>query len=197
MELEEMKDLWNEMSKKVEEQQLLNDKIILEMTELKYREKINKLFFWESMATAFNLAAALLIIIFFWKLDTTFLQISGVILIIGFGLSPFLSLRKIQQMKHIDIINNNYQETLIAYAKRKKEFFNIQKLYLILAVPVMIFGLPVYVKMVYNYYLDISLGLWIGYVLFIIVFLFFIGKVIGKTYGGLSNSVEEILREAK
>ncbi len=195
MELEEMKMLWKEMSEKVEQQQLLNNKIILEMTERKYQEKINKLFYWELTATIINIIAALLLIIFYHKLDTTFLQIDGIILIMGFGLSPFLSLKKILQMKKIDVVNNSYQETIVNYTKMKKDFFNIQKFYFYITTPLMVLGLPVYLKLAYDTDLNMSPFSWACYIMFILVFLFGLSKVIKKTYGTLSDSAENILKE--
>ncbi len=41
MELEEMKTLWEEMSLKVEKQQIVTDQLIMEMTQQKYKNKFN------------------------------------------------------------------------------------------------------------------------------------------------------------
>jgi len=70
MELEEMKTLWEEMSQKVEKQQLVTDQIIMDMTQQKYTSKFSKIFLYESLGTVICFAMAVYILFNIEKLDT-------------------------------------------------------------------------------------------------------------------------------
>ncbi|MGB1217341.1 MAG: hypothetical protein ACPG5P_05670, partial [Saprospiraceae bacterium] len=191
--LEEMKSLWGDMSNKLEQQELLNDKIILEMTELKYKNKINKLFNLELMPNVFNTVVAVFILINFYKLDTLFLQMSGGVLIILF-LSSFFSLWKIQQMKNLDV-TNHFEKTLTSYVKLRKELHFFYKLSYPLGFVVFILFCPVYTKIFFGKALEMTPLLWLVFSIIIIIVLTTTSLVVSKSYGKLTDSAENILKE--
>ena len=70
MELDEMKSLWGDMSKKMEKQALLNEKLILQITKEKFSDKMGSIFLSELTATIFCYIFLIFILMGFHKLDT-------------------------------------------------------------------------------------------------------------------------------
>ena len=77
MELEELRNEWQEMSKEIEKQKILTDKLIIDMTEKKYKNKLKSISIPETIGTVICFAAAIYIFINFSLLDTWYMQLSG------------------------------------------------------------------------------------------------------------------------
>ncbi|RKM87681.1 hypothetical protein D7036_24890, partial [Aquimarina sp. BL5] len=60
MELEEMKEVWSEISGQLEKQKKLTDKMIIMMTQEQYRKKWNKIAYPEILGTIICFGMALL-----------------------------------------------------------------------------------------------------------------------------------------
>ena len=103
MELEEMKTLWNSMSEDINKQKILTDKLIIQMTQQQYNNKLRKISIPELAGTFVCFAAVLYIAINFYKLET-WLQIScGILSILFLVLAPIISLKFISKIKKINI----------------------------------------------------------------------------------------------
>ena len=122
-----MKGLWKNMSEELDRQKLLTDKMVVEMTQQKYREKLSQISLPETVGTFICSAMAAYALFNFGKLDTWYLVLCGVISISFCLILPILSLRSIHKLKQIDLGNNSYKESLIRYAKEKDRFVKIQK----------------------------------------------------------------------
>ncbi|MGK0413572.1 MAG: uncharacterized membrane protein HdeD (DUF308 family) [Polaribacter sp.] len=145
MELKEMKSLWEDMSQKVDQQSILTDKLIIDMTKERFDTKMRSISIPESISALICFAAIIYIIRNFNSLDEWYLQLTGVFVIISCLLLPVLSLKSVQKMKSVHISKSSYKETVEAYAKGKSKFMQIQKIsfyisFLVLIALVIVFG---------------------------------------------------------
>ncbi|MBL86887.1 MAG: hypothetical protein CMO82_09555 [Winogradskyella sp.] len=145
MELEEMKSLWEDMSQKVDQQKILTDQLILDMTKERYENRMRRISVPETISAFVCFTAVIYLIINFNLLDVWYLQLSGVLTIVACLLLPILSLKSIKKMKAIDISKSTYKEVLVNYAKEKTKFMRLQKIsfyasFLVLILAVITFG---------------------------------------------------------
>lgn len=145
MELEEIKSLWEEVSKKVDQQKVLTDQLVMDMTKERFDTKMRAISVPESISALICFAAIIYIVSNFSSLDVWYLQLTGVIAMIACLLLPVVSLKSIQRMKSIDISKSTYKEAVKAYAKGKSRFMRIQKIsfyasFIVLIALVVVFG---------------------------------------------------------
>ncbi len=145
MEFQEMQSLWENMNQKVDQQKILTDKLIIDMKQERYANKLRSISIPESISTLICFAVVVYLISNFGLLDVWYLQLSGIIIIISCIILPVLSLKSIQKMEAINISKNTYKDSLITYAKEKIKFLLIQKVsfyvsFLVLILSVIVFG---------------------------------------------------------
>ena len=140
-----MKSQWVDMSHKVDQQKILTDQLIIDLTKERFDTKMRAISIPESITALMCFAAVLYIISNFNLLDVWYLQLSGVFAIIACLVLPVLSLKSIQKMKSVHISKSTFKETVEAYAKGKSKFMQIQKIsfytsFLVLVALVIVFG---------------------------------------------------------
>ena len=195
MELEEMKGLWNEMSKRIDNQKILTDKLVIQLTKQNYVNKLKAISIPESIGTVVCFASAVYIFMNFGKLDTWYLQLFGFFVIAYSLILPALSLRAIKKMKSIDIAGNTYKQSLMEYAKSKKHFMFIQKLSYYLGFILLLVILPVFAKLMRNTDVFHESMTWVWYAPFGMLFLYFFSMWVYKGYKKATTSAENILKE--
>ena len=197
MKLEEMKSLWAEMSLKLENQKSLTDKLILEMTQERYVNKFTKIQMYESIGAIICFAAALVVIINIGKLDTWYLLVSGILTITFLILMPILVLRSIKSIKQLNIASNNYKETIMSFAKAKKNLLTFQRVGIYLSFLFALIIMPVASKILKNkdfFTMEHSTKFWIAMPLFFVGLIFF-ARWGYRSYQNITNSAENILKE--
>lgn len=196
MEFEEMQATWSQMSDQLENQKKLNNKLIMEMTKARYKNKLGILSKYEGIAAVICFTAAILLISWFSELNTWYLLASGIFTVCYLIVVPVVVLRSISRMKSIDLTNNTYKETLIAYAKRNRQFLLIQKVGIYLNFILLAVSLPVIVK-VFNgkdiFITNINLLYWYIPIMAVFLILFSIWGY-GK-YKKITASASHILEE--
>lgn len=145
MELEEMKSLWEDMGQKVDQQKVLTDKLIIDITQERFENKLRHISIPETIAALICFAVVIYLISNFGLLDVWYLKLSGAITIVSCLILPVLSLKSIRKMKAIHISKNTYKESLLTYAKGETRFMLIQKVsfyvsFLVLISSVIVFG---------------------------------------------------------
>ncbi|WP_281986378.1 hypothetical protein [Aquimarina aggregata] len=196
MELEEMQAIWSQMSDQIENQKKLTNKLIMEMTQERFKNKIGIISKYEGMGAVICFAAAILILFQLSKLDTWYLLISGIFTIAYLILLPIYILRSINTMKRINIISNTYKETLIEYAKNRKQFLFSQRLGIYLNFILMIVSLPVIIKLFKDediFVTNVEVLYW--YIPIMTLFLIFFSKWGYGKYKRLTASATKILEE--
>ncbi len=196
MELEEMQTVWSQMSDQVESQKILTNKLIMEMTQERYKNKIGILSKYESIAAVLCFVGAILILLHFKELDTWYLLASGIFAVMYLIFFPTIILRSIKSMKHINIINNTHKEALLAFTKKEKQFLLIQRASIFLNAILVVVILPVTVK-VFNGkdIFKTNINLLLVYYIIIGILLLITSNWIYKTYKNLTKSASKILEE--
>src|ERR1700722_9783584 len=115
MELEEMKAQWQQMSAGMEKQKSLTDTLIIKMTRLNYRDKLNKIWIPEAIGALVCFAAILFILTGLQSLNTPYLLVCGIVSAVVLLVLPVLSLRAVHRMRSINVLGNNYRESLAQY----------------------------------------------------------------------------------
>ncbi|MFD0861988.1 hypothetical protein ACFQ1M_07200 [Sungkyunkwania multivorans] len=198
MNIEEMKDIWSQMSDQLEKQKKLTDKLIIEMTKEKFKNRFNAISMYETAGAVICFLMALFVIINFNKLDSWYLSLFGLIVVLFLVILPILSLRSIKRMKTIDIVRNNYRQTIVDFTKRRKSFLLIQKISMASSFILMLVSVPVASKLIGDKDVFLMNGTkWLWYFAIMGIFLFFFSRWVYRCYNGISKSAEEVLKELK
>ena len=194
MEFEEMKSLWEEMSGKIEQQKKIIDSVIIKMTKSDYKNKIMKIFIPELIGALVCFVAAIYILFSFQKLDRWYLNVCSVVSIVILILLPVLSFNAIHKIRSVNILDNNYKQSLLEYSKGKRQFVFIQKLSFYLGAVLLLAVLPVMGQLIAGKDLFIETRLWLWYA---IGYPFFYGfsKWVFRKYAKTTVEAEEILKE--
>jgi len=196
MTLEEMQNVWSEMTEKLENQKQLTDTLIMEMTQTKFRNKIGTINKYESGGAIICFIAALLLIGNLDKLDTWYLMASGIFVILYLIFIPVLVLRSIINMKQINIVTNTYKQSLLDFAKRRKHFLLMQRIAIFLNIILTILILPVFSKISKGKDLFVDdASIWYWYLPLMIVFLVPFSRWGYRTYKKMTASAEQLLKD--
>ncbi len=195
MELEEMRNEWQEMSKELEKQQLLTDKLIIDMTQEKYNNKLKSISIPETIGAVICVLGAIYISINFNKLDTWYLVVCGVFAVVYLILLPLKSIGSIRKMQQVTIADKTIEQTLMDFVKSKKQFWLIQRLGFYLNFVFIVAILPVFGKLLSNKDLFLEIKLWYFYIPFMVVFLLVISKFGLKHYKKTTDSAENLLKD--
>ena len=197
MELEEMKTLWQEMSVKVEKQQIVTDQLIMQMTQQKYSNKFSKLFIYEASGAVVCYIMVIFMLINIGKLDTWYLLSCGILCVAFLAILPFFTIRSLNRIKRLEIANYNYRETLIRFAKSKKNVLLLQRLGLYISPLFFLIVIPVMGKMFNNkdmFLSDASAFPWVFVGVFFVFIILFSRWGYG-CYKSMTNSAENVLKE--
>ncbi|MCL6259471.1 hypothetical protein M3O96_10245 [Aquiflexum sp. TKW24L] len=143
MELEEMKQGWNAMSKRVEKQEILNQQIIEKMTQDQYQSNLKKIALPEFIGTIICYLGATYLSVNVPKLEEPLIQYFGVISIALLLILPIISLQSVRAMRKINLSSHTYLETIQIFGKQKIRFQKLQKLNVSLGLFLMVIGVPV------------------------------------------------------
>jgi hypothetical protein len=143
MELEELKNAWQQMSKRVEHQEFLTNQLLEKMTREKYNSKINKIGYSEYFGAIICYIGAAYLIINFIKIDNSLMQIFAIIVIALLFILPIISLKSLRAIKNVNITSKTYMQAIEDFEKRKTRFQRLQKLNVSLALFLMLVAIPV------------------------------------------------------
>jgi MFS family permease len=197
MQLEEMKNLWDEMSLKIDSQQQLTNKLIMEMTQQKFRNRFSTLSLYETSGAVICFLAATFILLNLDKMDTWYLMLCGILSLLILIILPILSLRALFGLKKLNLNKNNYKETLLEFSKRKKNMMLIQQFSVGISIVLMWMVAPVF-SMIVNgkdfFMQEHSTGLLLFYAASTIGVIFFARWGYG-CYKRITASAEKDLKE--
>lgn len=143
MELDEMKNLWEGMSNRIEKQERLTKNLIGNVTEEKYNSKLKKIRYSEIIGAIICYLGAIYLIINFMKIDPLAEKIFAVISIGLLITLPIISLRSLNSMQKVKISSKTYLETLNDFGKQKIRFQKFQKLNVSLGLFLILVAIPV------------------------------------------------------
>lgn len=196
MEIEEMKLQWETMTKEVDQQKSLTDKIIMEMTEIRFKNKLQSITIHETIGSIICLAMAGYLMLNFGQLDTWYLIACGIFTLAYFLLLPFFILQSIGRMKDIKIITDSPKQLLRDYAQRKKRFYTIQKTGFYLNFVLIVTALPLAGKIISGKDLFLDPTIWFWYlplmVSFVVIFSIWGYKYYKKTTDEVGSMLKEL-----
>ena len=192
-----MKTLWEEMSQKVEKQQLVTDQIIMDMTQQKYTNKFSKILLYESLGTVICFGMAIYLLFHIDKLDTWYLMACGIFTVSYLFLLPIFTLRSLTRIKSLDVAAFSYKETLIRFERSKKRVLFLQRSGIYISLILFLAVLPVMSKIFNNkdmFTMDIAALPWIFTGVVLVLLIFFLRWGYG-CYKSITASAEKVLKE--
>ena len=127
MELAELKHTWIHLKSSIEEQKSLNQEQIMEIVQSRYKRKLGSIIRYESYGVIVILIGLVFTI---WNIplyDTLALQICAALSIGLMILLPTLSFTTIFRMRDLNMANQNTQDTIREFAKRRAQFLIAQQ----------------------------------------------------------------------
>lgn len=194
MELEEMKNAWRELSRKVEKQDIRTNQLIEKITQQKYNSKMNKIHYPEYIGTIICYLGASYILKNFSKIDAGLIQVlAGLSVALLFTL-PVISLKSVRLIRNIDITSNTYLEIINLFIKQKIRFQKLQKLNVALGSFFMLIVLPV-LAAIQGKNLNQIANFWtLIFPIFVLFFLVFAWWVL-KYYNKVLSATEKMLTD--
>jgi len=194
MELEEMKSNWDEMSKRIEKQEILNNHLIEKMTHQKYKSKLEKIGNSEYIGILTCYLAATYLIINFTKIEEFIFQLLCIITILLLFTLPIISLKSLRGMKNISIHTAKYSETIKTFMHRKMKFYKLQRINMILAFLLLIILLPVLAS-IYGKDINSITNFWTIIVPVFIAFFASFSFITWRYYSKILKNLEKELRD--
>ncbi|MCH7400078.1 hypothetical protein MM236_18935 [Belliella sp. DSM 107340] len=143
MELEEMKNTWQSLSKRVEKQELQTNQILEKLKQEKYHSKLNKIGYSEYVGTIVCYIGAAYLTMNFTKVDSLTMQIFAIIAIVLLFVLPVISLKSLQAVRNVNIPSMAYIDAIEDFAHRKIKFQRLKKLNVSLGLFLMLVAVPV------------------------------------------------------
>ncbi|RZK38953.1 MAG: hypothetical protein EOO90_20495 [Pedobacter sp.] len=143
MELEEMKNAWNELNAKVEKQYTINNQLIEKMTREKYNSKLNKIGYSEYIGTIICYIGAGYLGVNIAKIEDLIMQTFAMVSITLLLVLPVISLKSLRAIKRLNINSKTYVEAINDFVKQKISFQKLQKLNVALALFLLVTLTPV------------------------------------------------------
>jgi amino acid transporter len=197
MELEEMKVQWNAMSQKIATLELINDKKIMEITQLKYKNKFSKLNAYERSGAVVCFLMGFFILFNITRLDTWYLLLCGIATMAFMFILPILSLGSLHRISNMNLSHYNYKEVLSRFEKAKKKVLLIQRTGVVASLFFMFLAIPVADKLLNGndfFQHEIKNSFW-GAIIFGILATFFISRWGLGWYKKITNSAGDVLKD--
>jgi hypothetical protein len=195
MELDDLKNDWNEVNKPITAQPALTPGMIDAITQKKYSVVIQKIKYPEWIGSIVCLGASVYIMVNFSRLTTLYMQSIGIVSILLLLVMPAIGLLSMQRLAINDAVNKPYAAVLKQFAFQKIQFRKLQKLNIFLSyllLVIMIVLLPMLFKgkdiTLHNYYWVFAFPL--GY-----IYLLFFSKLVKRYYDHSLKQAEELLKE--
>ena len=195
MELDEMKTMWTEMSEKIDKQKHLTDKLIINMTQLQYKNKLQKISTPELIGTVICFAFAAMILVNFNKYDSVYLKTCGIISAMILVVLPVLSLKAIFALSNLNIVTGNPREVLTSYAKGKHRLLFVQKLSFILTLVLLITTLPVMLMIMGGKTTHVKPEVWLWFIPIGLTITILFARWVYGYYLKTVNKIEDLLKE--
>lgn len=197
MELDDLKGKWEEVSEQLEKQQLLTDRLIMELTVTKYKKKLRGIAIPEAFGTVICFATVILVLVNFRTLDTWYLQLSGVFAVLFLSIVPVISFKTIKSLNEVVDSKISMKANLERFATAKKRFVSVQKSGFYMSFIMFFISLLLAGKILNNKDLIVEnpqmflYGLPIGFV-FTLLFARFVFKKYKKTISGAETLLKEL-----
>jgi len=195
MELEEMKTVWQDLTKELDQQKKLTNEIILKMTQQEYKSKINKIAIPEVIGSVFCFGMAVVLLANLSLYDHTLTLACGIVSIIILLALPIASLRSIRRLNSINLIKNSYKETLMEYRLGRRQLKVVQQVSFVLSFFLLFTSLPPISVIMKGKDLFAETSVWLWYVPFGLLFFAFFTYYVYRCYKSIINSTDQLIED--
>jgi len=195
MELDDLKNTWNEIDSQVKEKQNLTLKIFDKMSNRKFHSKLYKIILPEILGSLICISSAFFIGFNFGKLDGATYQIIGVIGILVFVMVTAIGLLSLQNLNKVGDVGKPYVDTLKDFATQKIKFHKLQKLNLRLSYLQLVIVVLLLPKFFEKSGITDSKYFYIFSFSFCFIFLLIFSKWVMKSYNTTIRQTEDLLKE--
>ncbi len=195
MELDDLKIFWTNASNQPVTQKILTPENIDLMIKRKYYSKIRKIAYPEIAGTAICLTAVTYIGINFNKLDSSFLQGTGILTILLLIILSALSIASLQTLKLRENANRPYAEMLKIFIQKKSAFYKLQKINILLSYLLLVTTIILLSKLYTGTDISGNKYFWIFSFSLGYIFLLFFSTYVSKFYKKTLQQTEELLKE--
>ncbi|RYU94223.1 hypothetical protein [Emticicia agri] len=195
MELDELKNIWEDASKPLTQQPVLNPKMIEQMTKIKIKSRLNQVIYHETLGTFFAFGAVAYIFAHFSKLTTPFFQTIAIITATLLVVLPIISLLLLWQLNSIGDVNRTYAETLRNFATQKLRFIRFQQLSVVAAYILIVFVILLMPQFTGGKSLNENKYFWAGTIAVGYILLSFFSRWVISFYSKSLTQAEELLKE--
>ncbi len=195
MELDDLKNTWEDISGRVNKQQHLSPEIIEKITRAKYYPGFKKIAYPEITGVIICIAAAVFVILTFSRLDTHFLQGVGIVFIVLLLALSAISVLSLRQFSRKGDVNKTYAETLKDFAVQKIRFHKLQRINATLSYVLLVTTIVLLSKLFGNNDITNSKYFWIYSFSFGYIFLLCFTGWVNKYYKKTLQQTEALLIE--
>jgi len=143
MELEELKNLWEGMSDRLQQQEQHTKKLLEEITEHKYQSKLRMVKTSETLGAVICFLGALYLILNFPKIEPLAEQIFAILAIVLLFSLPVISLMGLKAMQRLPVSSKTYLETVTSFRKSRVQFIRFQRLTVSFGLFLLVISIPV------------------------------------------------------
>ena len=195
MELDDLKNSWNNISNELKTQQNINPKMIDMITKKKYHSSIRKIIAPEISGTIVCIAAIIFLGIHFGYLNTVYLQVSGIISMAVLAALSVISMLSIRQLNIKPDFTKPHAENLRQFAVQKIQFVKFQKVNVLLCYVLLVMTIILLSRFLNGKDISTNKYFWTfsfaaGY-----LFLTFYSKWVSKFYSSKLRQAEDLLKE--
>ena len=135
MELEELQEQWDAMSKRVDTLEILNKKQIMEITNQKYKSRFRIFWLYETSGAIICVTMAIVILFNLAMMDTMLLKVTAILLAASLIVMPVFTLKSLHTVKSLKWSSESYKTVLLKFQKSKRRLLSLQRM----AIPYSIF----------------------------------------------------------
>ena len=195
MELDDLKNTWDELGNQVKGKQNFTIKIFDKMSNRKFHSKLYKIILPEILGSLICISSAFFIGFNFDKLNGATYQIIGVIGILVFVMVTAISLLSLQNLNKVGDVGKPYVDTLKDFATQKIKFYKLQKLNLRLSYLQLVIVVLLLPKLFEKSGITDSKYFYIFSFSFCFIFLLIFSKWVMKRYNKTIRQTEDLLKE--
>lgn len=195
MELDDLKNDWNQLQTKTQENAAFDVSVLKKITRQKIQSRLLRIVIPELTGSLFCVFGAIFIGLNFYRLNSIAFEIAGYLSIAILLLLPVISWFSIEQLHKMGNITKPYAETVKDFATQKIKFCRLQKSNFILAHLLLVTLIIVSVKIFganattgSKHYL--FMAIMIGY-----AFLLFFSSMVWKNYNKIILQAGQLLHE--
>jgi len=195
MELDELKNIWQEASSQSNKKSSLNNQNIEKMIQTRFRSRVSKVIYHEALGTVFALGAVLYMALNFGKLTTPFFQGIGIVTMLLLIVLPAISLILLSRLNSVGNLSRPYAETLKTFAMQKLQFIRFQQWSVVAAYVLIVFVILLMPKFTGGRSLNDNKYFWAMAIAIGYVFIYGFSRFVLKYYSKTLQQAEELLRE--